>query len=309
MDSLSQKMTADIEQNSEASVRLINDLKGEAQTILKAVDSISALFKQFGADKETCAMLSANLESVAPKICNLTTSIVDLDEKESSLVQRLEEITSALSDAQAQAKVALESQTWDQPANNELQVQLDEASAKFNMAQASLEAKERENEDVRRLLSEAMAQAHVAESRSTQLESEVAALKGNMEAIERNVREELNRASVISRDQIRAKFEQQLHKVLKDKADTEKDAQRIKEQLESAQQSVVGIVSFTALKILLITVDSNRGIVEARENGNRVNGKPMKYYCTLTTVNPCRYRKKRSRSRPFKSPELTSKFR
>lgn len=242
MDSLSQKLTAEIEHNSEANVRLVNDLKGETETILGAIDSHSTMFKQWGADRETYGKLSANLATVAPKLCNLTTSIAGLDEKATSLAQRLEEITGALSDARAQAEVALKSQTRDQPALNELQLRLDEASTKLNTALASLHDKEMENEDAKRSLSEAMAQIHAAESRSTQLESEVSVLKGNMESVERHVREELNRASVISRDQTKAKFEQQLHKALKEKVDMEKDIQRIKEEFARARESAVSIV-------------------------------------------------------------------
>lgn len=262
------QLTSDIGRNSETNIQLVNDLKVQAETIVKGVESNSALFNQFAANQEICGSLAGNLESIAPKLGSLTASIRGLDEKETGLVQKMEELASTFSEAhaqaQAQAKARMDSEAFNQSINNDLQLQLEEASAQLSIAKANLEANETEKENIRLSLSEATAQTRAAESRATRLESEVAALQGNIEAIEQKVREELNRASVVSRDQTRAKFEQQLHKALKEKMDMEKGSEKIKEQLASAQQSLVSVIqsygaSLTDLRLKRRLRQSNRG--------------------------------------------------
>lgn len=245
MNSLALQLTRDIGGNSELNAQLVKDIKERADMISNAVDSSSALFKQLAADQEICGSLKMGLESVAPKLGDLTASIGKLDQKEVGLVQQLGEMAKCLSEVRMPEKAPLESEAEDQLAKDQLQLQLDEVSAQLSMAEANLAAKEEENESTRRSLSDATAQAQVAEERTSQLESEVAALQDNVKAVEFKVREELSRASVVSRDHIRAKFEQQLHNAQWEKMESEKEVARIKEQLVCAQQSLVSFASFS----------------------------------------------------------------
>lgn len=243
----------DTERNSELKAQLAKDLKERAEMIANAVGSDSALFKQLVAGQETGGCLNTSLDSLASNLSNLTGSMGKLDEKEEGLARQLEEAIRSFAEVRVPEQVPLESETREQSANNQLQLQLDGVSAQLNMAQANMETKELENESTRNALSEATAQTRVAEERATQLESEVVALQENVKAVELKVREELSRASVVSRDHVRAKFEQQLQSALREKTEREKELERIKEQLGCVQQSMVSIATVT-----LVTANEER---------------------------------------------------
>lgn len=246
MDSIALQLTKDIGSNSELNSQLVKELNERVEMIVDSVGGNSSMFKQLALSQDMCGILIVNLESVAPKLGHLTASIGKLGEKETELVQQLDEVADRVSEAKALEKAPLDSAT--QPANDQLQLQLEEASAQLSIVQASLEAKEMENETRRHELAEATAQTQTAENRAAQLEFEVASLQKNVQAIELKVREELNRASVVSRDHMRAKFEQQLHNAMKEKLELEKDSERMKKQLACIQQSLVrAMVSILAV--------------------------------------------------------------
>ena len=261
MNSLVLQLTNDIGGNSELNTQLAQDLRRRADMIVNAVDSNSVLFKQLAAGQEMCTRLKMDLESVAPKLCDLTASIGRLDEKEDGLVQKLGEVEKSFFESRVFEKTALELQATEQSTRNQLQLQLDEISAQLDIAQASLAVKEAENEKIRNSLSEAGAKAQDTEKQVMRLQSEVAFLQGNAKAAELRVREELNRASVIARDHIRAKFEQQLHNALREKMETERELDKIKEQLASAQQTLVKLhqsILAIAYRKKLATEDSSK---------------------------------------------------
>lgn len=234
------QLTSDIGRNFESSTQIINDFKDKAETIVDAVESNAALLKQLATDQSICGSFAEGLESVASELRDLTISTKGLDAKDRALVKRVEELANAISESQAQAKARLDSEASDKAVSKELQIQLEEASARLRAAEESLKAKDIENESMTRSLSEATAQNQITESRAIQLESEVVALRDSIEGVERNVREELNRASVVARDQTKAKYEQQLHKALKEKIEIENETENLREQLGNARQSLVG---------------------------------------------------------------------
>lgn len=301
-----QQLTSDIGRNSESNTQLINDFKGQAETIVNAVESNAALLKQLAADQSICTSFAETLESVASELRNLTISTRGLDAKDDALVQRVEELANAFSETQAQAQARLDSEACYKAKNDELQHQLEEASARLTAAEESLKAKDIENESITRSLSEATAQNQVAESRAIQLESEVAGLRDSIEDVERNVREELNRASVVARDQTKAKYEQQLHKVMKEKMDIENETEEMREQLANARQSLVSAAIYGSTG----NVDSMEIDKEASSNQHRLEIESLvsglMYYAT--TAYPRRFQQRRMRFRPFEHHKLSSKL-
>ncbi|KAH2526439.1 hypothetical protein KXW97_002573, partial [Aspergillus fumigatus] len=74
--------------------------------------------------------------------------------------------------------------------------------------------------------------------RAQDFEAEVVNQRQKIISIEAKIREELNRASVIARDQAKARSEQQKHKMLREKAEAEKDMATIRESLAAVQASM-----------------------------------------------------------------------
>lgn len=122
---------------------------------------------------------------------------------------------------------------------SELTVQLEKISQELKASQEDLRAGDVDHESTKLSLMETSEMLKKAEARAAQHENEVAALQQRNQAIESKVREELNRASVISRDQSRAKFEQQVHGIMKERTAVEKELQKANELLASSQQSQV----------------------------------------------------------------------
>lgn len=238
MDSLASQLTADIGRNSALNNQLSVDLKERLKLTTDTVSRDSMLFKQLVSNNEMCGTLHTGLESAAPQLSSLASSIDGLEEKESGMIQQLEALRQTLAEPQS-PRVNPSAEARHHAMISELRREVQDLSSRLNTATADLEAKDAESEKARHCLSEAKDRSQTAENRAAQLDAEVAALQDNIKAAELKVREELNRASVISRDRTKAKFEQQLHKVLKEKAEINSAYAKAKEQLAGVQQSLV----------------------------------------------------------------------
>lgn len=241
MDSFAIQMTQDIEKNLEISSNITNNLKKQLQVVEDGVSSDSALFKQLITTQQTCGSLHEKLDAVGPGFGNLTVSIRNLEGQEINLSGQIEEFAKRLSEIQLRAQeVSQASEASNRSAEDSaIWLQLQEISAELRLVEERLKAKETENENIKLSLLEATEKVQEAEGKATQLEAEKSELHDKIQFIESKVREELNRASVIARDQNKAKFEQQIHKLVREKMDIEKDAERMKEQLERAKKSLV----------------------------------------------------------------------
>ena len=241
MDTVVVQLTTGFETSSEANATITSHLKDQLTSIGDSFGPDSDIFKQLIENKEACGSLHGRFESIGPNISILYEAIQGLGEKEMCLVQQMEELGSGISQTRIAMKeppACLENHN-NSTAIAEMESRLEKMSQELAMAQEALQAKDSESESTKRSLLETSKTAQETEARAVQHECEVAALQQKIQSIESKVREELNRASVISRDQTRAKFEQQLHKIVKEKEDAEKEMQKTKEILDAAQQSQV----------------------------------------------------------------------
>lgn len=241
MDTVVVQLTTGFETNSEKNATMTRYLNDQLKSIGDCFGPDSDIFKQLIENKEACGSLHGRVESIGPNISTLHEAIQGLGEKEMSLVQQMEDLGRDISQTRVAVKeppTCLENDNI-LTATAEMESQLKRMSKELAMAQEALQEKDTESENAKRSLLETTKTAQKTEARAAQYECDVAALEQRIQSIEGKVREELNRASVISRDQTRAKFEQQLHKILKEKEDAEKEMQKTKELLDAAQQSQV----------------------------------------------------------------------
>ena len=70
-------------------------------------------------------------------------------------------------------------------------------------------------------------------------EAEKLVLELNSKEVEKRIREELSRASLMSKDQERARFEQERHTLTREKQQAESEAAKGKEELEAVKLSLV----------------------------------------------------------------------
>lgn len=150
----------------------------------------------------------------------------------------------------ASAHLEQQIQNLDSKLDYGLPNQLAKVSQQLKTAQESLRSKQEETEATKNSLCEVTKNLEEAEERATRHASEVATLQKRMQATESRVREELSRASVISRDQSRARFEQQLHGIFREKSALEDELVATKDLLVNIQKAKVRYFQFTS-KILL----------------------------------------------------------
>lgn len=235
------RLAKDLEETCETNTDAKSYFQGQFQNIESRFGADCDLFKQLAASKEACGSLHEKLDFVTPNFCTLDAAIRDREEKELSLVRQMEELGRELSEARNAAK---EPPPPPEDGNfsaavSELTVQLEKISQELKASQEDLRAGDVDHESTKLSLMETSEMLKKAEARAAQHENEVAALQQRNQAIESKVREELNRASVISRDQSRAKFEQQVHGIMKERTAVEKELQKANELLASSQQSQV----------------------------------------------------------------------
>ena len=253
MDTVVVQLTTGFETSSETNATMTSYLRGQLKSIGDCFGPDSDIFKRLTENKEACRSLHGRVESIGPNISTLHEAIQGLGEKEMSLVQQMKQLGRDISQTQIAVKEPLTCLENDNTstATAGMESRLEKMSQELAMAQEALQAKDSESDSTKRSLLETTKTAHETEARAAQYECEVAALQKKIYSIEGKVREELNRASVISRDQTRAKFEQRLHKILKEKEDAEKELQKTKELLDAAQQSQVKSTLRPSFKQLL----------------------------------------------------------
>ncbi|GIJ89570.1 hypothetical protein Asppvi_008513 [Aspergillus pseudoviridinutans] len=196
-----------------------------------------ALLKQLGLNEEQYNAVRERLEALEPSMHKINSSLRSLNEKEIDLAQHITHLEKSISEGQTPALatdvcgLSME--------NAALKDQLEQLSIKMSSAEENAKAKELETEEAKRALLEVTAKMQEEMKRAQDFEAEAVSLRQKTISIETKIREELNRASVISRDQTKARFEQQIHKLLREKVEAEKDMATIRELLAEAQASMV----------------------------------------------------------------------
>ena len=236
MDTVVPQLTKDFERNSETNDSVRTFFKEQLQSIENRFGADCDLYRHFSAIKEACGSLQEKLDIMGPDVCALNATILGVEEKESGLVRQIKEFERSLTEARGSAQAPTLLEHEDCPATVEITSQLENVSKELRIAQDALQAKDAENQHVSHSLLKITEALQEAETRAALYEAEVGSLQQQVQAVETRVREELSRASVIARDQNRAKFEQRLHGILKEKKAVEKDLEKTKELLATAQQ-------------------------------------------------------------------------
>ncbi|KAF7122243.1 hypothetical protein CNMCM5793_000200 [Aspergillus hiratsukae] len=198
--------------------------------------SYMALLKQLGINEEQYNAVRERLEALEPSMHRIDSSLATIEEKEIDLVQHITHLEKSISEGQNPALATDVCRLSTE--NAALKDQIEQLSIKVSSAEENAKAKELETEEAKRAILEVTAKMQEEMKRAHDFEAETVSLRQKTISIETKVREELNRASVISRDQTKARFEQQIHKLLREKVEAEKDMATIRDSLAEAQASM-----------------------------------------------------------------------
>lgn len=160
---------------------------------------------------------------------SLRTTETDLREKMRSLE---EELSILQREMQAQSHQYANS-------TSELQLQLEANSSALEEAIEKEKTREAEIQSLISDLEQTKSNLEDSEIFVATLQEEKTKIEKDAREAEKKIREELARASLRSKDHSRALFEQEQHKLMREKRLAEQDAQKIKEQLETAKRTLV----------------------------------------------------------------------
>ncbi|KAL2012336.1 hypothetical protein VTN00DRAFT_5054 [Thermoascus crustaceus] len=240
VQSFAMQMSKDAEKDSNIQNDIGMKLSEQLEKIEAALGSNMNLSEQLTQAYEKHGRLEENLKTAESTIASLTTTVEDLKLQETNLKQRVTELEADLSEAQKRQEVSTGINTSHKDSEApELRIQLEATSAALKEAEERLRIKDSEIECVNQSLLEAKNMVQETERHVEEIASEKNALAEEIRGVELKVREELSRASLISRDQNRAQFEQQLHKIKREKAIVEKESAKMKEQLDALQASLL----------------------------------------------------------------------
>lgn len=197
--------------------------------------------------RELNGRLEEKLKRVEETLARATTDCSRYMATEKHLEQRVSDLEAELTTAREQLmKPPVDSLQFKEEHEraSQLQTQLDETSVTLAEAKEALRSKENDICELQQSLCGTKVSLEDAMCRTSELETEKVELQEQIRNVEYKVREELSRASLASRDQNRAWFEQQIHKLKHEKVTAENSAARLQEQLAIAQQSLVSCLLY-----------------------------------------------------------------
>ncbi|KAE8418467.1 hypothetical protein BDV36DRAFT_159681 [Aspergillus pseudocaelatus] len=234
--SLTEDLAAVIEGSSKVNGDRTRLLTEQLRSVQEDMGSESALLKRLSANVVTCTSLHKKLEACAPSIDKLGSFLEVVQEKENSFAQQMKQLETRLSEMQTPETT--EPTTAEIKERVELDLRIQQLSDELRTTEESLRSRAIENEEIKLSLLEAVTKGQEAEGRASKFESQAIALQDEVKAIESKIREELNRASVISRDQHRVKYEQQIHELLRERGELLKNVEKVRDELMGAQKAL-----------------------------------------------------------------------
>ncbi|PYI17193.1 hypothetical protein BO99DRAFT_338461 [Aspergillus violaceofuscus CBS 115571] len=219
----------------------ITNLNEQLQKVTSQIASESTLAEQISMHTEHFGGLKEALERLLPLTDQLNCSIDALRDNQARLCGQMEQFEADLGEARTlkNAEAAALELTRHELEKAQIEGRMQKVVAESEAMAEKLRAKDLENKAIQSSLLKAESRTQEIESCVIKLEAEVVTLKDAVNQKESQVREELGRASVIAREQIKARYEQQHRDLLKEKADLAQSVELLQMQLDDTKSSFV----------------------------------------------------------------------
>ncbi|KAL5358463.1 hypothetical protein BJX96DRAFT_182929 [Aspergillus floccosus] len=232
-------LSTELKTNSETNRSLTTELKSQLQRVEDNLAPGSTLLEQLTTTKASCTSLGDSLDTSMSCVEQLDKSIKDAQNREYNLMEQMGHLQEKLSEVKALPDRAKEDSHATIAKQVELEDRLKLLSTELANMINNLQTKDDEITHLNVALLEATGRLQEAETRANQSENEVCDLQERVKSIEVDVRAELTRASVISRDQTKAKYEQQLHELLREKMEACNAMEAMTKKLQTVEKSLV----------------------------------------------------------------------
>ncbi|RAK73619.1 uncharacterized protein BO72DRAFT_233640 [Aspergillus fijiensis CBS 313.89] len=219
----------------------MTNLTEQLQRVTSQIASESTLVEGISRNTEHFGGLRETLARLLPLTDQLNCSIDALKDNEARLCGQMKQLEADLGDARTlkNAESAALELTRHELEKAQVEDRMQKVVAESEVMAEELRAKDLENKSIQSSLLKAESRTQEVESCVMQLESEVVTLRDAVKKKENQVREELGRASVIAREQIKARYEQQHRDLLKEKADLAQSVDLLQKQLDDTKSTFV----------------------------------------------------------------------
>ncbi|KAH8427934.1 uncharacterized protein LDX57_005637 [Aspergillus melleus] len=241
IDAIGLEITSEMRGGSKANNNLAVQLKEQLQYLADSMNTGSIILQKLSENEKCCGTLQESLGAIIPTIDSLNSSMKIIDDKGLDITRQMEHLGKSISDIKIPDKVELVPVEPCMHAQEkiELERQVQNLVAELKIAAETLKDKECHNEKTSNALLEAMSKVDETEAHAEQFKSQIIELEDQAKTIEANVREELNRASIVARDEHKKRFEQQLHRALQEKSEIERHLIKLQEQLADSHREIV----------------------------------------------------------------------
>ncbi|KAF9886992.1 hypothetical protein FE257_010608 [Aspergillus nanangensis] len=239
MDTVAHSLTEETRASSEHNRSITSELQAHLQSIRESLGGDSVLFGQLSTNEKACNCLQHELKTLASCVDDFISTVESLTNREAIFTDKIASLEGRISDLMiAKEREIQEAKTTafaEQAASHD-KIQL--LSTELAATGDELQAKNLEIEELKNTLLEGTTKVLESESRAQLSEEKAEGLQERVRSIELDIREELSRASVIARDQHKARFEQQLHELTREKAEAGKMVDELNRKLNEVQNSL-----------------------------------------------------------------------
>jgi chromosome segregation ATPase len=234
----------DAEAVSKFHVAMNTKIDDHLQVIERTLNSTLSFSEELIEAEKRSAVIEESLNAAESKISELLSTLDNAKLRENEFQLQIAELEKCLTEAEEKQQTSSHEcyMQEDLHALSELRLQLEATSTVLVESEEKMKGKESEIEHLNRTLLETSNDYQQVELRCKDLADENSNLRNEVKHVDLRVREELSRASLISREQNRAQFEQQLHKINREKATLEKYVEELKGQVEALNDSLVSVI-------------------------------------------------------------------
>lgn len=246
--------TIDVERVLKLQTDHSSQLKSDFEKVEDVLNTSASTTEHLVRTRELNGRLEEKLKTAEEALARATTDCSRYMATEKNLQKTVSDLEADLTTARQQLRKSPADSLRAKEEHErviQLQNQLEETSITLGEAREMLKSKENEICELQQSLSDTKISLEDTMHRMKGVENENAGLQEQIRTVEHRVREELSRASLTSRDQNRAWFEQQIHKLKQEKAVADNSATRFQEQLAIALESLVSWLFFDLCSIVL----------------------------------------------------------
>lgn len=226
----------------------VEDVVSQLSGLHTAFQHNTQICSQLAQTEEKNRILRENLTRTEADLRSITEEFNSSKSQEALLKGHIEGLESKFSSLQAQLA---EASCHEVDANelSEMQTKLEASSAALNEAKEEVKSNESAMCEMAGELNEARKKLDIAEMEISRLESDKTTIEEASRGAEQRIRQELTRASLMSKDQNRAWFEQEKYKLEREKSAVEKQVTALENQIELMKSNLVRISPSFAISL------------------------------------------------------------